>query len=457
MMERVVRLNDLPDDWSGFSHSLEFSPPARGTWNIVHTGMNIPDAHQIYICASACLRGVILTAAEMGLMSRFSTIELRERDLILQDNATIILNGVREILDSLKTLNKLPKMVMIFPVCVHHFLNCDVDFVYRSLRKEFPEIDFAECFMDPIRQTEHMPPEARERLALCQIWQNHPAKKIRENHVNFLGDNVFQSEQNDLLKIFALENVSCHDMAKLASYEEFLSMKESRVNFFNNPFTKAAANFCEKNFDQKFLDVSQPWQEEKIFDIINAVQKILGLSDFRQETKNFLMQKKISAQKKLQQAQKILAETNLAIDYTFTFRPLNLARFLFENNFRVKYIFCDAILPSERDDFLFLKKNFGDEIFFCATKFSDMRFFQQSEIFKEAQAKKILAIGQKAAYFLNVPHFVNAIEAQGTWGFSAIEWLADELINAYQQPKNIERYVRKKALGSPCILCEENF
>ena len=49
-----------------FPQTLEYSPAARGTWNIVHTGMLVPGAHQIYICAAGCLRGVILTAAEMG-------------------------------------------------------------------------------------------------------------------------------------------------------------------------------------------------------------------------------------------------------------------------------------------------------------------------------------------------------------------------------------------------------
>ena len=58
-----------------FPHGLEFSPPCRGTWNIGHTGMLIPEAHQIFICASGCLRGGVLTAAEMGLMGRFSSIE----------------------------------------------------------------------------------------------------------------------------------------------------------------------------------------------------------------------------------------------------------------------------------------------------------------------------------------------------------------------------------------------
>ena len=55
-----------------FTSGLEYGAPARGTWNIVHVGMLIPQAHQIFVCAQGCLRGVVLTAAEMGASERFS-------------------------------------------------------------------------------------------------------------------------------------------------------------------------------------------------------------------------------------------------------------------------------------------------------------------------------------------------------------------------------------------------
>ena len=54
-----LRIEDtnFPAPWKS---QLEFSSPARGTWNIVHTGMLIPESHQIFVCAKGCLRGVVL-------------------------------------------------------------------------------------------------------------------------------------------------------------------------------------------------------------------------------------------------------------------------------------------------------------------------------------------------------------------------------------------------------------
>lgn len=40
-----------------FESGLEYNPPTRGVWNIVHTGMLIPESRQIFVCAQGCLMG----------------------------------------------------------------------------------------------------------------------------------------------------------------------------------------------------------------------------------------------------------------------------------------------------------------------------------------------------------------------------------------------------------------
>ena len=54
-----------------FQPGLEFNSPVHGNWNIVHTGMLVPEARQIYVCADNCMRGVVLTAAEMNAADLF--------------------------------------------------------------------------------------------------------------------------------------------------------------------------------------------------------------------------------------------------------------------------------------------------------------------------------------------------------------------------------------------------
>ena len=42
-----------------FESGLEYNPPTRGVWNIVHTGMLIPESRQIFVCAQGCLTGKV--------------------------------------------------------------------------------------------------------------------------------------------------------------------------------------------------------------------------------------------------------------------------------------------------------------------------------------------------------------------------------------------------------------
>ena len=128
---------------SPFPSGLEYASPARGTWNIVHTGMLIPEAHEIFVCAASCLRGVVLTAAELGMSHRFSTVEVKERNLLEGDMEELVIEGVSDIIEKLP---KRPPAVLVYTSCVHHFAGCDLDLIYERLRSRFPDIDFADCY-----------------------------------------------------------------------------------------------------------------------------------------------------------------------------------------------------------------------------------------------------------------------------------------------------------------------
>ena len=111
-------------DWSGasvkikdavsltpYEYGVEYGSPARGLWNIVHTGMLLPESHQIFVCAQGCLRGVVLTAAEMGAQDRFSTIAVCENNVLDGDMEALIIDGVTDVL---RKLPNLPKAVLVF-------------------------------------------------------------------------------------------------------------------------------------------------------------------------------------------------------------------------------------------------------------------------------------------------------------------------------------------------------
>lgn len=114
-----------------FASGLEYSAPARGVFNIVHTGMLIPEIHEIFVCAQGCLRGVVLTAAEMGAQERFSTVTVRENNVLDGDMEELLIEGVADILTRLP---ELPPAVLVYTSCIHHFMGCDLNYCYDELK-----------------------------------------------------------------------------------------------------------------------------------------------------------------------------------------------------------------------------------------------------------------------------------------------------------------------------------
>lgn len=419
-----------------FPHGLEYSPPCRGTWNIVHTGMLVPEAHQIFICAAGCLRGVALTAAEMGLMGRFSSIELHESDLTGRDNEQLILTGVADILAHLP---EKPRAVLLFPACVHHFLGCNLRYVYRELRRRHPGIDFAECFMDPIRQTRHLTPEERLRRAIGRLLPELPKKK----QASFFGNNLRAPAEHDAARLLRENGWAVRDMADCASYDEFRELGASSLQLFTNPFSLPAVRDLEERLQQDYFYLPQVWNENAIERLLLQLAERLGAkapdcTEARQR-----------AEQALGEAQDLIGQTPIAIDLTFTFRPLSLACLLLRHGFHVTKIYADAISPEEEADFRDLQEH-HDDIELWPTKAPLLR--ELSRPVHAEGAPACLSLGQKAAFFQNTPHFVNMVEGGGRWGFSAIESLAHDMIAAYRTPKDIEANVRRKGLGGPSLL-----
>ena len=132
-MPEAVRLADI-DFPSPFYEGLQYNAPARGVWNIVHTGMLIPESHQVYVCAQGCLRGVILTAAEMNEMKRMSWVALRESDMWNGEMENRVIDGTSHIVDQLETK---PRCVLIYLSCMHMFEGCDFKMITDELNLRF--------------------------------------------------------------------------------------------------------------------------------------------------------------------------------------------------------------------------------------------------------------------------------------------------------------------------------
>ena len=132
--------------------------PVHGNWNIVHTGMQVPESIQIYVCADNCMRGVVLTAAEMNAADRFSFVLVEEQNLLSGNLEDITIEGVTDVLNKRKDH---PEAVLLFTVCLHHFVGSNLNYIYRELEHRFPDICFIRCYMDPIMQKHGLTPDQK--------------------------------------------------------------------------------------------------------------------------------------------------------------------------------------------------------------------------------------------------------------------------------------------------------
>ena len=96
--EAVLKIKDASYP-APFASELEYNSPVHGNWNIVHSGMQVPESIQIYVCADNCMRGVVLTAAEMNAADRFSFVILEEQDLLNSNLEDITVEGVTDVLN----------------------------------------------------------------------------------------------------------------------------------------------------------------------------------------------------------------------------------------------------------------------------------------------------------------------------------------------------------------------
>lgn len=416
-----------------FVSGLEYSSPARGTWNIVHTTMLVPESHQVYICAAGCLRGVVLTAAEIDALDRFSCILLEEHNLLDNSMDDLIVDGIGDILARLK---KRPKVMFIYPACTHHFMGCDMDSIMERLRKAYPDVGFSKCWMDPIRRKNGMTAEARTR------WQIYSFLKPCEHDpqsVNIIGNNLPTSEDSELVKLIVDNGFTLHDLTLCKTFEEYLDMSKSAVNVSYNPQVIYGGERLEEDLGQKnlFLPLS--------FNYVEIVTGLYKLADCLGVDRPNYSTQVLECEYSLETAKEILADTPIAIDYAATFRPLSLARLLLDHGFHVTRVYVDTIPNEDKEDFAYLQEHYPDLLLY-ATMHAKMRVLDRST------EPMTLAIGQKAAYFTGTKHFVDIAECGGFYGFSGIRHILQLMVEAFFQEKEARDYIQTKGWG--CHVCQ---
>jgi hypothetical protein len=419
---------------SPYPSGLEYATPARGTWNIVHTGMLIPEAHEIFVCAASCLRGVVLTAAEMHAEDRFSTVEIKEHNLLDGDMEDLLIEGVSDIIEKLP---KRPPAVLVYTSCVHHFAGCDLEMMYRELESRYPDIDFTDCYMNPIMRKSGLTPDQLMRSRLYMLLKEREKKELS---VAIIGNDLPTRAESELLAILKNAGLKIHEITSCKTYKEYQEMAESSYYISYNAAAVAGGEMLSERLGGTHLYVPLSFDYDQIDAGFKKLGNLLGI-----EIPDFT-EKKRACDALKKEVLELIGKTPITIDYSYCPRPLGLARMLLDAGFVVEKVYLDTITGEEKADFEYLQKYFPNLLLY-PTVHSGMRFMAKKEMGNG------LAIGQKAAYFENTNHFVNVVEGGGMLGYDAVFHTLELMKEAYLEEKDMRSLIQIKGMGCGCGGC----
>ncbi|MBR6106829.1 MAG: hypothetical protein IKQ39_02365 [Oscillospiraceae bacterium] len=428
---RSIRIADA-DGTAFFPSGLEYNTPVRGMWNIVHTGMLVPGAHQIFACAQGCLRGVILTAAEMNALDRLSWISVSEQDMYDGSLEYDIIGGCAEILHKLP---EQPKIVLLFLSCIHLFAGVDFDMILRTLHEQFPQVKFVDCYMTPtMRQT--VPPAFQ---MAAQLYAALEARPNNPKAVSIIGNDRPTDEQSELVRLIRENGFVLHDLTLCKTYDAYQRMAESALSITYTPIGRYAGEALEQRLGIPQLYLPNSFDYAQIRENYRQLCNLLGMAcpDFKAEMQ--------AADAALDAAQREIGSTAVAIDFTAVTRPFELALLLCEHGFSVKYVIADAA-GEERAALDRLRTLCPDLEILSAVNVNMLHLHDEPH-------EPVLAVGQKAAYYFATDHFVNIVVNGGYYGFAGIQALAKLMTEAFREPKDSRTVLRHKGLGcASCLL-----
>lgn len=416
-----------------FAPGLEFNAPVHGTWNIVHIGMQVPGAHQIYVCAMNCMRGVVLTAAEMNASDRFSYVLLEEKDIL---NGTVEQATIQGVIDVLQKLPQLPPFVFLFTVCTHRFLSCDLDYIYKSLEAAYPKVIFVRCFMEPITQKEGRVPDTLLRENMFKPLQ---PMDMDPKQITYLGSDFSPDEESDFVRLLSKADMHVSCLADCQTTDDYFRLAAGRYIISAYPSGRVGAEHTANRLGipHLYLPMSFDYEEnEKNLKKLAYALSIPCLNIDDEITR---------CEQELERTKEVLQNAPVEIDCKAHPRPLGLAKLLLDHGINVTTVYLDAVSNEEEGDFNWLQKHYGDLILISASQ-------TLNRVLPRGSETKTLAIGPLAAWYADTPYFVNIVQGGGLLGFHGIRHMCELMREGFENPKNTEQLVPLKGLGCECCL-----
>jgi hypothetical protein len=222
----------------------------------------------------------------------------------------------------------------------------------------------------------------------------------KDGSVTVMGCDMPLSKDNDIRKLLEAQGVTVRDEASCETLEDYYELGKCSSVICSYPAgVLGTAAFCSRT-GRPMVYMPFTFSYDEIDDALGQIGVVPVFNG------------RVSSDRTAAALKTLIGDNEIALDYTAVPRPLSLARFLISKGFNLKRVYLDAIDPDEKKDFDWLAANAPD-VMLCATMHVKGRRPLRAE-----SDQKILAIGQKAAWFEGTEYFVNMIEGGGLYGYA---------------------------------------
>ncbi len=188
---------------AGESTGLEFNSPAHGNWNIVHTGMLLPESIQIYVCADNCMRGSRSDSSRDECGRQIFLCDRGRRGSSERQSGRC--DDRRRYRCIKKTKRSSESSTVIYRVSASFFWDVIWNGCMKNWKTDSRIFFFVRCYMDPIMQKHGLTPDQKLRKAI------YDGLKMREEEnpkaVTILGSDFALDETSDIRRLLKWKHI----------------------------------------------------------------------------------------------------------------------------------------------------------------------------------------------------------------------------------------------------------
>lgn len=411
--------------------TLHYTSPAHGGWGMVRLAMLIPESYQLFVCPFACGRHGALGAIGHGLKDRLSYLYIDESDIVSGGYEDLIPEAVAELLE---TLEKRPKVLMIFVSCLDDLLGTDHESILAVLREQHEDVRFTFCHMNPITTDTDNPPPVNIRRKMYGLLEPSEHKK---QQVNLIGNPVQIRPESELfafLEAMGIEEVN--HIAQFETFEAYQQMASAKWNLVMAPTAVRAAKDMKERLNIDFELAYTNYREE---DISAAYDRLMAKLADKREVKFDLEPYRMKARQAVMEAREAAGARPIFIDYTAVVFPFAAARALCEAGFHVAGILAQTVGEAEKEH--------------AAWIFEHMPEIQVLNPIAHDIPTMIgefpedgIAIGFEAAYVTRASHVYGLVNNEGNFGFDGLIRLMEGIVHGVQTETDLETMIKNYGL-----------